>query len=68
MRANRLNYVAAVVFFAAALRNWWFPGALQISPHPASSDEAAVWVVMGCTCIAAALARSRRAQRQRPPA
>jgi hypothetical protein len=65
VRANVLNYIAAAVFFAAAIRDWFFPGVLQMARHPARSEEAVVWVVMGCTCMAAALARSRRARSER---
>ena len=65
MRASILNYIAAAVFFAAAIDNWFFSGVLQMARHPARSEEAVVWVIMGSTCIAAALARSRRARDER---
>ena len=65
VRTNVLNYIAAAVFFAAAIRNWLFPGVLQMAHRPARSEEAVVWVIMGCTCMAAALARSRRARSER---
>jgi hypothetical protein len=58
VRASLLNSIAAVVFFAAVIRDWFFPGVLQITRHPAGSDDAVVWVAMGCICMAAALAGS----------
>jgi hypothetical protein len=60
-----VNYLAAVVFFAAAIRDWFFPGVFQLEPHPAGSREAIVWLVVGGGCIAAGLARSRHARQTR---
>jgi len=59
VRASLSNYIAAMLFFAAAIRNWFVPGVLQMARHPAGSEEAVVWVIMVCTCMAAALARPR---------
>lgn len=59
MRANVLNYVAAAVFSAAAIRDWFFPGTLQLAPHPFRSEEAVVWLIVGAGCFAAGLTRSR---------
>jgi hypothetical protein len=63
VRANTLNYIAAVIFFTAAIRDWFFPGVFQMARHPMSSDEGVVWFMMGCTCIIAGLARSRGARK-----
>lgn len=65
MRANPLNYIAAALFFAAAIRDWFFPGVLQIARHPAALEEGIVWVVMSGTCMAVALAHSRRSPSER---
>jgi hypothetical protein len=62
VRTNWLNYAAAMVFFAASIRDWFFPGVLQIAPHPFASDEGTVSFVVGCGCIAAGLARYRQAR------
>lgn len=63
MRANALNYIAGLVFLAAAIRDWFVPGVFQISTHHASSDESVVWLIMGCTCIVTGLVHSRRAKK-----
>jgi len=52
MRANVLNYIAAGLFFATAIRDWFFPGALELRPHNALAGEVVVWLVMGFACIA----------------
>ncbi len=62
MRRNAVNFIAASFFFLAALRDAFFPGALQI--HPNTSDDSAVWFVMGCVCIAAGMARPNQAKRR----
>ena len=43
MQHNALNYVAALRFLAAAMR-----------------EGSAIWLVLGCVCLHAGLARSRR--------
>jgi hypothetical protein len=63
VKANTLNYSAAAVFFAAAIRDWFFPGVFQMARHPMPSDEGVVWFIMGCTCVVAGLTRSRGAKK-----
>jgi hypothetical protein len=65
VRANWLNHLAAVVFFAAAIRDWFFPGVFQLAPHPAGSVEAVVCFVLGVGCISAGLARPRHPEQTR---
>lgn len=60
MRANVLNYIAAILFFAAAIRGWAFPGVFARAHHASSAGEAVIYLVMGFTCIAAGATRSHR--------
>jgi predicted permease len=54
MYARLINLVAAILFFVTALRDWFWPGMLQISHRKmASFAEPLIWVVMGLVCVGA---------------
>jgi len=65
MRDALINFSAAILFFATALRDWFWPGKWQISNYRISSfDEPLVWVALGMVCAGAAF-RSWKMRSQR---